>query len=99
MEVRIDHIHSGSAAVVHIAGRLSGTAVTELKKTCDPIKAPFVLDLSSLMFADDLGISTIRSIIDRGADVRGASPFIELLLDSTRDEVRAVRHQGKFIWS
>ncbi len=99
MGIRIDHIHSGSATVVHIAGRLSGAAVAELKKTCDPIEGPFILDLSSLMFADSVGISTIQSIIDRGAHVHGASPFIELLLDSTRDEVRTVRYQGEFLWS
>ena len=99
MDIRIDHIHSGSASVVHIAGRLSGTAVAELKKICNSIEGPFVLDLSSLLFADSVGISTLRSIVDRGAHIHGASPFIELLLDSASDEVRAVKHQGEFIWS
>ena len=99
MGIRIDYISSGSSTVVHIAGRLSGTAVAELKKNCDPIEGPLVLDLSSLLFADSVGISTIKAIIDRGAHVRGASPFIELLLDGAQYEDSAARHQDEFIWS
>ncbi len=99
MGIRIDHIRSGSTSVVHIAGRLSGTAVADLKNTCDPIEGPFVLDLSSLLFADEMGIRTIRAIVDKGAHVHGASPFIELLLENAQNEIQAVRHQSKFVWS
>ena len=81
MEIRIDFISNGSETVVCIAGRLSGTAVAQLKKACDPIEDPFVLDLSSLSFADDEGINAIRAIADRGAEIRGASPFVQLLLE------------------
>ncbi len=99
MGIRIDHIRSGSTSVVHIAGRLSGTAVADLIHTCDPIEGPFVLDLSSLLFADERGISTIRAIVDKGAHVHGASPFIELLLENAQKEIQAVRQRGKFVWS
>ena len=81
MDIRIDIISEGSKTVVCIAGRLSGTAVAQLKKACDPIEAPFVIDLSSLLFVDAEGISAIRAIADRGAQVQGASPFVQLLLD------------------
>ena len=99
MGIRIDHIRSGSTSVVHIAGRLCGAAVADLIHTCDPIEGPFVLDLSSLLFADERGISTIRAIVDKGAHVHGASPFIELLLENAHNEIQAVRHQSKFVWS
>ncbi len=81
MDIRIEIISEGSETVVRIAGRLSGTAVAQLKKACDPIEDPFVLDLSNLLFADDEGINAIWAIADRGGQVQGASPFIQLLLD------------------
>jgi anti-anti-sigma regulatory factor len=81
MEIRIDITSEGPETVIHIAGRLSVTSVAQLKKVCDPIEGAFVIDLSNLLFADDAGIDTIRTIDKKGARVRGASPFIQLLLD------------------
>ena len=81
MKIRIDVKSEGSDTVVYIAGRLTGVAVEQLRKACDPIKGDFVLDLSNLMFADTEGINAIREICDNGAEIRGTSPFIRLLLD------------------
>ena len=81
MEIRIDITSEGSETVVRIAGRLSGAAVAQLRKVCDPIEDFFVLDLSYLLFADDAGIDVIRTMGLRGAKVRGASQFVQLLLD------------------
>ena len=81
MEIRIDITSEGPETVVYIVGRLCGTAVAQLRKACDPIEGAFVVDLSNLLFADDAGIHAIRAIVDTGAHVRGASPFVQLLLD------------------
>jgi anti-anti-sigma regulatory factor len=81
MEIRIDITSEGPETVIHIAGRLSVTSVAQLKKACDPIEGAFVIDLSNLLFADDAGIDTIRTIGKKGAKVRGTSPFIQILLD------------------
>jgi anti-anti-sigma regulatory factor len=86
MEIRIDIISEGPETVVYIAGRLSGAAVAQLRKACDPIEGAFVLDLSNLMFADGEGIDAIRTLGEKRAEVRGASPFVQLLLDSTPRE-------------
>jgi len=83
MEIRIDITSEGPETVVHIAGRLSGIAVAQLRKACDPIEGAFVLDLSNLLFADDAGIDTIRRLGEKRAEVRSASPFIQLLIDDT----------------
>ena len=83
MEIRIDITSEGPDTVVHIAGRLSGAAVAQLRKACDPIKGAFVLNLSNLLFADDAGIDTIWRLGETGAEVHGASPFIQLLLDDS----------------
>ena len=81
MAFRIDINSEGPAVVVYVAGRLSGDATKLLRETCDPIKAAFVLDLSKLLFADDVGVDVIREISEQGAKIRGASPFIQLLVD------------------
>ena len=84
--IRIDITSEGPETVVRIAGRLSGVVVAQLKKACDPIEGAFVLDLSNLLFADDAGIDVIRTLDEKGAEVRGASPFVQLLLDDALGE-------------
>ena len=82
MDFRIDYIPNGLKTIVRIAGRLSNTAVAHLEKACNPLEKPVVIDLSNLLFADDDGINAIRAIAEKGAQVRGASPFVQLLLDN-----------------
>lgn len=81
MGFRIDHNAQGPGTVLHIAGRLSGRAVVQLERACDPIDKPIVINLKSLVFADDEGIKAIQNLVDHGAQVQGASPFVRLLLD------------------
>ena len=83
MAIRIDIKLDRQEVVVHLAGRLSGDAVTQLRNACSPIEGAFALDLSQLLFADDAGIDVIQAIDKQGAKIRGASPFIQLLVDST----------------
>lgn len=79
--VRIDITSEGPQTVVSIAGRLAGDAIVQLREVCDPIEGAFALDLSNLLSADDAGIDAIRTLGEKGAVVRGASPFIQMLLD------------------
>ncbi len=81
MEIRIDITSEGPETVVYIVGRLSRDAVAQLREVCDPIEGAFVIDLSNLLFADAAGIDVIRTLGEKGAEVRGASPFVQLLLD------------------
>jgi hypothetical protein len=41
-----------------------------------------MIDLSNLLFTDEEGINAIRAIADKGAQVHGASPFVQLLLNN-----------------
>jgi len=86
MEIRIDITAEGIETVVHVAGRLSGRAVAQLREACDQLEDAFVLDLSNLLFADDVGIDVIRTLDEKGAEVRGTSPFVQLLLDGATGE-------------
>ncbi len=81
MEIRIDIESEGPDVVLHVAGRLTGPAIAQLSETCEPMEGPLVLDLSKLKFADDAGAEAIRTLRERGADIRGASSFIKLLIN------------------
>ena len=81
MNFRIDMDTESAGVVLHVAGRLVGDAITQLTDVCEPIEGPYVLDLSKLMFADDEGAEVIRTLRESGAEIRGPSPFIKLLID------------------
>ncbi len=81
MEIRIDIESEGPDVVLHVAGRLTGPAITQLSEACEPMKDRFVLDLSKLKFADDAGAEAIRTLRERGAEIRGASYFIKMLIN------------------
>ncbi len=80
MKIRIDCHFNGQKKVISIAGRLTETAVGQLQEAFDQIESSLVVDLSNLVYADNEGIDILRAIIDKGAQVIGASPFIALLL-------------------
>ena len=84
MNMRIDIASEEPQTVVHVSGRLAGVAPAQLRQACDPIEGSFVLDLSELLYADSAGIDVIRTLGQKGAEVRGASQFVQLLLDETR---------------
>jgi len=79
MTIRIDVNTEGPEVVVYLAGRLCGDASEQLRDTCDAINGALVLDLSKLLFTDDAGIDVLRVITEQGAQIRGASQFIQLL--------------------
>ena len=83
MEVRINTTAEGPQTVIHIAGRLAGVAVAQLSEACDSIESSLVLDLTDLMSANTAGIDVIRTLEESGAELRGASPFVQLLLDDS----------------
>ena len=64
----------------YIIGRLEEEGVCELLRTCDAIEGEFVLDLTGLRSADPGGIEAIQKLVRAGRKLRGASPFIRLLL-------------------
>ena len=81
MDLRIDIETEGSDVVLHVAGRLTGPAITQLSDACEPIKGRLVLELSKLKFADDAGVEAIRTLRERGAEIYGASYIIKMLIN------------------
>ena len=82
MTVRIETSAEGMKTTVSVAGRLEERVVSELVKTCLSAESELVLDLTHLRSADPAGIEVIQELVQGGAVLRGASPFIRLLLDS-----------------
>ena len=82
MTVRIETSAGEKKPTVSVAGRLEGLGVGELVRTCRSIEGELVLDLSGLRSADAEGIEAIQKLTRGGVTLRGASPFIRLLLES-----------------
>ena len=82
MMIHIDVVSEGPEVAVYLAGRLTGDASRELRDACESINGTFVLDLSKLVFTDDAGIEVLRAIGEQGIQIRGASPFIQLLANN-----------------
>jgi hypothetical protein len=82
MKIRIDIESEGPDVVLHVAGRLTGPAIKQLADVGESLETQYVLDLSNLMFADDAGAEVIRALCEGGAEIRGASTFIKLLINS-----------------
>jgi hypothetical protein len=86
MTMRIDVETEGDDdnVVLHVAGRLAGDAIAQLTDACK-LESGYVLDLSKLRFADDAGVQEIQRLSEGGANIRGASSFIKLLIgDETK---------------
>ena len=83
VSIRIDITTSdGPEDVVRLSGRLTEGGVIHLEKACYSTRKHFVLDLSDLLFADEAGIKAIQELKINGAEHRGASPFIQMLVDN-----------------
>jgi len=82
MTVRIETSTRGMKTIVSVAGRLEERVVSEFVKTCLSAESELVLDLSHLRSVDPASIREIQKLVQGGAVLRGASPFIRLLLDT-----------------
>ena len=87
VSIRIDIITSdGLEDVVLLSGRLTEDGVKHLEKACSSIEKGFVLDLSDLLFANEAGINAIQELKKNAVQHRGASPFIQMLLNGSISE-------------
>lgn len=80
MSVRITKSVDSETTVLSVAGRLVSEDVGELKTEFQGIKGPVALNLSDLQSSDPSGTAILLEIASLGAELRGASPYIELLL-------------------
>lgn len=80
MSVRIENISTAVETVLKVAGRLQSEDVGELTRVHRSMPRIAALDLSELQSADEEGLEALRGLIAAGAEIRRASPYIEILL-------------------
>ncbi len=81
MSFRITSTIDGELTRVKVAGRLQPPFESELDKEIRSIDGAFELDLSELLSADKAGIEKLRQLASNGAELRGASGYVRMLLD------------------
>lgn len=69
--------------ILKVDGHLKADDVEELSRAFRSAKGASVLDLSELQSADSAGLEVLRELVSIGAEIRHASPYIELLLNSS----------------
>ena len=80
MLVRITQRSEGSLTVITIHGSLGQEGVAELERLCQGVPSPLALDLAYLWWVDAAGITLLNTLAEAGAQLRGVSPYIALLL-------------------
>jgi anti-anti-sigma regulatory factor len=85
MSIRITRTPDALETVLRIDGQLCVENVAELTREHQSVEGRLVLDLSNLQSADKAGVDVLLELISLGAQIWGASPYIELLLKGSRD--------------
>lgn len=80
MSIRITRMSDAGGTVLQVDGQLCSENVAELSREQQSVEGSLVLELSNLQSADPVGVDVLLELISLGAQVRGASPYIELLL-------------------
>jgi hypothetical protein len=81
MECRIDVSYQAGTYIVRVAGRLTDVQVPDLLRVC-ATREPLQLDLTQLDSANSVGIEALQRLQKAGAQIVGATHFIQLLLDA-----------------
>ena len=82
MECRIDIDYQAGCYVVRVAGRLTDVQVPDLIRVC-ATHSPVQVDLTQLDSASNVGIEALQRVQKAGAQIVGATQFIQLLLDAS----------------
>jgi len=79
--IRIASKRVDSQTIVSVAGKLEERHLAELQKHCAAAATALTLDLSDLKSADNAAIGWLGERLARGDEIKGASPYIKLLLE------------------
>ena len=84
MVVRITKTNSDQRTVLRVDGLLQAADVDSLHREYHTAGGDVTLELSELRSADSHGVEAIHELMARGARLRGLSPYLELLLATSR---------------
>jgi anti-anti-sigma regulatory factor len=80
LTIRVTTEVGETVTTIRIEGKLTSVSVPDVRAACESANSPLRLDLSGLFSADSDGIRTLRSLSEQGAELNGASPYINQLL-------------------
>jgi hypothetical protein len=86
--VRITPNLEGPVNVIRVDGWLTAEETAELERAIGDLGHRVTLDLAELRSADRAAVEVLRSLRERGTELRNASPMIALLLESGRSPMR-----------
>ena len=81
MTVRIRKTCESDQTVLWVDGYLTAGDVGELDREYRSAQGSRGLELTNLLSADSEGVECLRDLISLGAEIRGNSPYIALLLE------------------
>ena len=81
MAIRITKTFETKKTVLRMDGYLNSHDVDEVDREYRSAQGSIVLDLSNLLSADSAGLKYLRELISLGAETRGTSPYVALLLE------------------
>jgi hypothetical protein len=84
MVVRITKTDSQDRTVLKVDGLLQAADVESLNYEWQTARGPVTLELSQLRSADSRGVEAIHELALQGASLAGLSPYLELLLSTSR---------------
>ena len=82
MTIRITTLAEPGGTIVKVVGRLDRADFEELVRTMQLFGGHAGLDLTELQSIDRAAVIELRELINRGVEVRSASPYVKLLLES-----------------
>lgn len=85
MTFRLQVTHQGETSVVKVDGTLTEEGRTEFLRTVHACGHPLRLDLTDLRSADEKVLRVIRELLEGGAEIVGAPPYIAMLLGIATD--------------
>jgi anti-anti-sigma regulatory factor len=80
MTIRLTASTDGTTTTVLVEGHLTGADLPDVSAACESADAALCLDLSHLKSADADGVRALRSLSEKGAELRGADPYVRELL-------------------
>jgi len=83
MRVRITTSTGAKTTTIRIEGWLGALETAELLGECRSADQPLRLNLKGLISMDDTGIRALRGLQEEGAELIGASPYVQQLLNTS----------------
>lgn len=84
MVVRITRRESEERTVLQVDGLLQADDVETLNREWEATRGAVTLELSQLRSADGCGVEAIHQLVSHRVTLQGLSPYVELLLSTSR---------------